>query len=248
MLSTSFKAESEIFQVPPSIFPTTPVFENYEFAWTQVQLPIYFLNSVIYVLGTLIVVLFCASLASYSLSRFKFRGKPSFLLIILLTQLMPMTTLIVPLFVSFGNLGLFNNRLAIIAVYSAIQMPIAMWLLLAYFNSIPKEIDEAARIDGCTNFEVLMRIVLPLAKPGLMAVGLAISIWVWQELMLAMTFTNVDAMRPLMAGISASIGRAGIRWGQMTSVGVLAIVPIILLYIFLQRYLVEGLTGGAVKG
>ena len=248
MLGASLKTEAEIFRVPPTFFPDSAVFENYRFAWTQTQIPTYFLNSVGYVFGTLAVVLVCGSLAAYSLSRFKFRAKPIFLLIVLLTQLMPMTTLIVPLFVSFGRLGLLNSRAALIAVYSAIQMPIAIWLLLAYFNSIPKEIDEAARIDGCTSLQILLRIILPLSKPGIMAVSLSVSIWVWQELMLAMTFTSVDAMRPLMAGVSASIARAGIRWGQMNATGMIACIPIILSYIFLQRYLVEGLTGGAVKG
>ena len=247
MLSTSFKPEAEIFQMPPTFFPTAPVLDNYEFAWNQSQIPIYFMNSVIYVIGTLAIVLACGSLAAYALSRFKFRLKAGFLLILLLTQVMPMTTLIVPLFVSFTNFGLLNNRLALIAVYAAIQMPLAIWLLLAYFNSVPKEIDEAARIDGCTRLQVLLRVILPLAKPGLMAVGLSVAIWVWQELMLAMTFTTTDAMRPLMAGVSASIGRAGVRWGQMNAVGMISIVPIIVAYIFLQRNLVAGLTGGAVK-
>lgn len=119
---------------------------------------------------------------------------------------------------------------------------------MLYFNSIPSEIDEAARIDGCSNLKILLRIVLPLAKPGLMAVSISVVISVWQELMLAITFVNVDRLRPLMAGVSASITRGGIKWGQMTATGVIACVPIILIYIFLQRCLVEWLTGGAVKG
>jgi len=247
MFSTSFKPEAEIFRIPPTFFPIEPVIENYEFAWNQSQIPVYLMNSVIYVIGTLIIVFICGSLAAYAMSRFKFRLKAGFLLLVLLTQVMPMTTLIVPLFVSFGNFGLLNNRIALIAVYAAIQLPLAIWLLLAYFNSVPKEIDEAAYIDGCSRLQVLSKIILPLAKPGLMAVGLSVSIWVWQELMLAMTFTTTDAMRPLMAGVSASIGRAGVRWGQMNAVGMISIVPIIMAYIFLQRNLIEGLTGGAVK-
>jgi len=247
MLTTSFKPEAEIFQVPPTLLPETIVVENYEFAWTQTQIPVYFKNSIIYVLGTLVVVLACGSLAAYGMSRFKFRGKPVFLLILLLTQVMPMTTLLVPLFVTFGNFNLLNNRLALVAVYAAIQLPLAIWLLLAYFNSVPKEIDEAAHIDGCTSLQVLYKIMLPLSKPGLMAVGLSVSIWVWQELMLAMTFTTVDSMRPIMAGISASIARAGVRWGQMNAAGMISVVPIIIAYIFLQRNLIAGLTGGAVK-
>jgi multiple sugar transport system permease protein len=119
---------------------------------------------------------------------------------------------------------------------------------LGYFNSIPRDIDEAARIDGCSNLAILFRIILPLAKPGLMAVSLTITIFVWQDLILAMTFTSIDTLRPVMAGVSASIQRAGIRWGQMTATGALACIPIMVIYIFLQRNLVEGLTGGAVKG
>jgi len=247
MLTTSFKPEAEIFQIPATLFPESLALENYEFAFSETQIPLYFLNSVIYVLGTLVVVLVCGSLAAYGMSRFKFRFKVGFLLVLLLTQVMPMTTLIVPLFISFGELGLLNNRLALVAVYAAIQLPLAIWLLLSYFNSVPREIDEAARIDGCTNLQVLIQIILPLAKPGLMAVGLSVAIWVWQELMLATTFTTMDSMRPLMAGISASIGRAGVRWGQMNAAGMISIVPIIIAYIFLQRNLVAGLTGGAVK-
>jgi len=245
---TSLKSESEIFRIPPTVVPDHLTWENHEFAWTQTQMPVYFLNSISYVAGTLLLVLCCASLASYSMSRFRFRGKAVYLLVILLTQLMPLTTLIVPLYVSFGSMGLMNNRFALITVYAAIQIPIATWLLLGYFNSIPTEIDEAARIDGCSNLKILLRIVLPLAKPGLMAVSISVVISIWQELMLAITFINVDRLRPLMAGVSASITRAGIKWGQMTATGVIACVPIILIYIFLQRYLVEGLTGGAVKG
>ena len=247
MLTTSFKPEAEIFQIPPTLLPETVVLENYEFALTQTQIPIYLVNSIIYVIGTLIIVLICGSLAAYGMSRFKFKGKPAFLLVLLLTQVMPMTTLLVPLFINFGNFGLINNRLALIAVYAAIQLPLAIWLLLAYFNSVPKEIYEAALIDGCSSLQVLRKIILPLAKPGLMAVGLSVSIWVWQELMLAMTFTTIDSMRPLMAGVSAAIARAGVRWGQMNAAGIISVIPIIVAYIFLQRNLIAGLTGGAVK-
>ena len=245
---TSLKKESEIFQIPPTVVPDVITTENYQYAWTQTQIPTYFLNSIFYAAATLLVVLVCSSLASYSMSRFKFRGKAAYLLIVLLTQLMPLTTLIVPLYVTFGTLNLMNSRMALVIVYSAIQIPIATWLLLGYFNSIPLEIDEAARIDGCTNLKILARIVLPLAKPGLMAVSLSVVISIWQELMLAITFINLDALRPLMAGVSGAITKSGIKWGQMTATGIIACVPIILIYVFLQRYLVEGLTGGAVKG
>jgi ABC-type glycerol-3-phosphate transport system permease component len=248
MLVTSLKAEGEIFEIPPSIIPRMLTFENFSFTFNETQIPLYFVNSVIYAICTLLLALLCASLAAYSLSRFKFKGKVAYMLIILFTQLMPLTTLIVPLYISLGNLGMLNSRASLIFVYGAVQIPIATWLLLGYFNSIPRAIDEAATIDGCNSFMVFQKMILPLAKPGLMAVGLSVIISVWQELMLATTFINADNTRPLMAGVSAAITKSGVRWGQMTATGVIACIPIIIIYIFLQRYLVEGLTGGSVKG
>ena len=248
MIVTSFKGESEIFRTPPTYIPEVFTTENYLYALTKTKIPVFFLNSVFYAVGTLVVVLVCASLAAYSISRFRFNGKKAYLVVVLLSQLMPLTTLIVPLYVSFGQMHLLNNRFALIAVYAAIQIPIALWLLIGYFGSIPREIDEAARIDGCTNLKTLFRIVIPLAKPGLMAVSLSVVISIWQELMLAMTFTSTDSMRPLMAGVSAAITKSGVKWGQINATGMIACVPVVIIFIFCQRYLIQGLTGGAVKG
>lgn len=248
MIVTSFKNESEIYKIPPTVVPEKFTLENYIYAITETNVLQYFLNSVIYVLGTLAVVFFCVCLAAYGMSRFKFRGKALYLITILLTQLMPITTLIVPLYINFAKLDLLNNRLAIIAVYAAIQIPAALWLLISYFNGIPREIDEAAVIDGCSRMQVLTKMILPLAKPGLMAVGLSVIISVWQELMLAMTFTNVDELRPLMAGVSAALTKNGVRWGQINATGMLALFPLLVVFCCLQKYLVKGLTGGAVKG
>lgn len=248
LMVTSLKVETEIYQIPPSMIPKNLTFENYMHALVETKLPMYFLNSIIYTVGTLTVALLCGGLAAYAMSRFRFRGKKGYLLVILLSQMMPLTTLIVPLYVCFGKMNLLNNRLAMIIVYSAIQIPIAIWLLIGYFNGIPKEIDEAAIIDGCSRWQVLTKMIIPLAKPGLMAVGLSIAISVWQELMLAMTFTNQDGLRPLMAGVSAAITKSGVQWGQITATGVLALLPMLIIFTFCQKYLIQGLTGGAVKG
>jgi ABC-type sugar transport system, permease component len=248
LVVTSFKQDPEIFQKPPTFIPAVFTLENFNYALTQTKVPIYFLNSMIYSISTLIIVLACASLAAYSISRFHFKGKGPYLLLVLLSQLMPLTTLVVPLYIVFGRMNLLNNRPAIIAVYCAIQIPIALWLLIGYFNSIPKEIDEAATIDGCSDFMILFKMILPLSKPGIMAVGLSVVISVWQELMLSMTFTNVDDLRPLMAGVSSAITKSGIEWGQMSATGIIASIPLVVAFIFCQKYLVKGLTGGAVKG
>ena len=247
MLATSLKTEDKVYEMPLELYPTQPTTENYVYAWTQTKIPMYFLNSLIYVIATVFVVLAIASLAAYSLSRFKHRGKKAFLWGVLVTQYMPLTTLIVPLYMVFSKFHLMNNRLAMIAVYSSIQIPIAIWLLISYFNGISRTLDEAAKIDGCNAFQAFYKIVLPLAKPGLMAVAISCAISVWQELLLATTFTTSDALRPLMVGVSASVGKAGVKWSQLTAVGCIACVPILVIYTFCQRYLVQGLTNGAVK-
>lgn len=247
MIATSFKPETAVYSMPLELYPKNPTLENYQYALTQTKIPLYFLNSVIYVIATVVVVVMISSLAAFSLSRFKHRGKRAFLWGVLVTQYMPLTTLIVPLYIMFSKFNLMNNRLAMIAIYAAIQIPIAIWLLIGYFNGISRSLDEAARIDGCTTLQAFFKVILPLAKPGLMAVSISCAISIWQELLLATTFTTSDKLRPLMVGVSASVGKAGVKWSQLTAVGVIACVPILIIYGFCQKYLVRGLTNGAVK-
>jgi multiple sugar transport system permease protein len=248
MAVTSLKQESDVITRPLQYVPKDPTVENYAYAFTQTKLPSYFLNSLIYVTGTVLLSVFIGSLAAYSASRYKHRGKRSFMFVVLFTQYMPLTMLLVPLYIVFSGMGLLNNRMAIILLYCAIQVPIAIWLLLGYFNGIPRSLDEAAAIDGCTTFQIYYRIMLPLARAGLIAVATSVAISVWQELILATTFTTSDSMRPVMVGISQTIGKSGVKWGQLAAIGVAACVPILVVYGVFQKFLVRGLTEGAVKG
>jgi ABC-type glycerol-3-phosphate transport system permease component len=248
MLVTSLKKESDVYDIPPQFIPESPTTENYVFTWTQTRIPVYLLNSLIYVVATVLVVLFLASLAAYGISRYRHRGKKGVLFTILLTQYMPVTTLVVPLFIVFSSLSLLNNKGAIILIYCALQVPIAIWLLIGYFNGIPRSLDEAATIDGCNSFQAFYKVVLPLARPGLIAVAISVAIAVWQELILATTFTNMDDYRPLMVGVSAAVTKAGIKWGQLAATGMISCLPILVIYGVCQKYLVRGLTSGAVKG
>ena len=248
LIATSFKSEADIYTLPLQLFPLRPTSANYQYALTQSKIPVYFLNSILYVAVTVALVLLISSLAAYSISRFKHRGKKGFLFGVLLSQYMPVTTLVVPLYMAFNALDAINNRLALIGVYCALQIPIAIWLLIGYFNGIPKTLDEAATIDGCTTLQSFFKVVLPLAKPGLMAVAISVAIAIWQELILATTFTNVDALRPMMVGVSSAVTKSGIKWGQLSATGVIACIPVVVIYAFCQRYLVKGLTSGAVKG
>ncbi|HBU11280.1 MAG TPA: carbohydrate ABC transporter permease [Clostridiales bacterium] len=248
LIVTSFKTEEDVYAMPLQFIPENPTLENYEYAFSQTEIPTYFFNSLIYVGATVVIVLFVASLAAYSISRYRHRGKKGFLFTVLLTQYMPVTTLIVPLYIAFSFMSLLNNRVAIILTYCALQVPIAIWLLIGYFNSIPRALDEAATLDGCTTFQAFFKIVLPLAKPGLIAVAISVAIAIWQELILATTFTSTDEFRPLMVGVSAAVTKSGIKWGQLAATGVISCVPILVIYGLCQKYLVKGMTSGAVKG
>lgn len=247
-LATSFKKDSELFKMPPTLFPKEPSFEHYITVFNTTKIPTYFINSAFYAISTVVIVLIFACLAAYSISRFKFKGRKTLLIIFLVMQFMPITTLIVPLFVFWGNLKLDDSRFSLISTYIAIAIPTAIWLLTGFMNGIPRELDEAATIDGSNPTGVLFKIIAPLMKPGIVATGLSIFIFVWQDLIIAMTLTKTDELRPLMAGVSTFITRNGIRWGPITAAGIVSLVPILLLYIICQKSMVRGLTAGAVKG
>jgi ABC-type glycerol-3-phosphate transport system permease component len=244
----SVKTDSELFSMPPSFVPKTFTIKNYETVWKTSSIPVFFFNTVLNGACTVSIVLILACLAAYSISRFQFKGRKTYLIFILLMQIMPFTTLIIPLYVFWGGLKLIDSRISLIATYSAIALPTAIWLLVSFMNSIPRQLDEAATIDGCTGLNVLFKIILPLLKPGLMATGFSILVWVWQEFMLSMTFINTESLKLLMAGLFTFVTAKGIRYGPLTAAGTMSVIPIVLVFLFAQKAFVNGLTAGAVKG
>ncbi|QHW31389.1 carbohydrate ABC transporter permease [Paenibacillus rhizovicinus] len=248
LLVTSLKPSDEIFADPPTLFPKTFSLEHYRNVFRTSEIPTYFYNSVLITAVTVIAVLAIASLAAYSMTRYKFKGKLAYFVVILFAQVMPITTLIVPLYVMWGKLDMLNTFTSLIMTYCAVLLPMAIWLLTGYFKGIPKDIDEAATIDGCSSFGILIRMVLPLARSGLVAVGLTVCITVWQEIMVSMTFVNTDSMRTLPAGINSFITKSGIQWGPLNASGIVTTLPVLLIFIIFQRALVKGLTAGATKG
>ncbi|WP_139997136.1 carbohydrate ABC transporter permease [Paenibacillus paridis] len=248
LLVTSVKPSAEIFAVPPTLFPNQISWDHYRSVFRYSEIPVYFMNSVLITAITVFIVLAVASLAAYSMTRYKFKGKLTYFTVILFAQVMPLTTLIVPLYILWGKLELLNSYTSIILTYCAILLPMAIWLLTGYFKGIPKDIDEAATIDGCSSFGILVRMILPLAQSGLVAVGLTVCITVWQEIMIAMTFVSSDAMRTLPAGINTFITKSGIQWGPLTASGIVTTLPVLIIFIIFQKALVKGLTAGATKG
>lgn len=245
---TSLKAPEDIFSFTLQLIPQTVTWENYARALNETSMLQYLLNSVIVTTATTLLVLSVASLSAYAVSRFTFVGRRTYHFVILSTQVMPGITFLVPIYLLWLHVGLFDTRLSLIITYSGLYTPVATWLLTNYFRGVPKQIDESALIDGASRTRILVQMIIPLSKPGLLAVALSTFTNYWQELMIAITLTYSDSMRTIPAGISSFLTESGIRWGPLTASGVVASLPILLVYILLQKNLVRGLTAGAIKG
>ncbi|GIP31728.1 carbohydrate ABC transporter permease [Paenibacillus sp. J2TS4] len=248
MISTSFKSSAEIFAEVPKWFPNEPTLENYRTLFQETGFMQYFKNSVIVAISTTIVTLFIAIFFSYGLSRFKFRGRMLFLNSLLVSQMFPLVLLIIPIFAIFIKLDLIDSYLSLIIAYCTFAIPFATLMMKSYFDGIPKDMEEAAFIDGCTPVSAIFRVVIPLAAPGIAAVGLFSFILSWQEFIFALTLTSSDTMRTLPVGISLMVGNREVLWGQLMAASAMVTTPVVIVFIYFQKYLISGMTMGGVKG
>ena len=230
------------------LWPSATTLQNFDRVLTQSQFPTYFLNSVIVSLSTAVLVTFVASAAGYAFSRFRFRGKAAVLFIMLLTQMFPLVMLIAPIYRLLQPLGLTDTLGGLIVVYTAFNVPFATFLMQSFFEGIPKDLEESAMIDGCTRLSALRRVILPLTLPGMAATLGFVFIAAWSELLFALMLINSDSQMTFPVGLLNFVSKFGVDWGQMMAAGVLALIPACIFFGFIQRYLVKGLTAGAVKG
>lgn len=247
IILTSLKDPQMMFRIPATIFPENIYIGNYFSVMRMSKFLRYFLNSVIITFFASMLNLTIATLAAFSCSRFKFKGKNIFLACVILTQIMPAATMLIPIYKMWVDLSMINTYSALIITQSVILIPLALWMLVGFFQSIPKEIDEAAIIDGCSPLMVLYYILLRLARPAILASAIYVSMNVWQEFMISMTLTTSDSMRPLMVGLYSFIGERTTNWGPLMAAAVLTTIPIICFVGFTQNQFTHGL-GGAVKG
>jgi len=211
-------------------------------------MPRNYLNRMILAGSTIAIVLVIGAHAGYAAARFSFRGKNALLFLLLATVMVPGIVTLIPVYLIAVRLGLHDTFIALILVFSAWQTPTVVWLLRAFFENIPRELDEVALIDGCSRLGAFYRIVLPLAQPGLAAAAILVFVWVWNEFIIALNLTASHARRPLTVGLYFFVGETGIQWGSMAAAAVLALVPAVVLFAALQRRFIEGLTAGATKG
>jgi multiple sugar transport system permease protein len=249
MVITSFKGRLELTTYPPTLFPKNFILDNYRDAFSDSDIPRYMLNSVIVVgVSTLISLLF-GTLAGYSLARFPFTPtfKRQISFWILSTRMIPPIVTIIPIFLIYRNLQLLNTYAGMIIVYVGFTLPFTTWMMRAFVREVPVDLEEAAMVDGDTRLTALLRIVLPLTAPGLVATAIFSLILVWNEFLFALILTTTSATITLPVGISGFVSQFEVLWGQMSAVGTVAIIPILIFTLAVQRYLVRGLTLGAVK-
>jgi ABC-type glycerol-3-phosphate transport system permease component len=247
MLSVSLKPIDEPFAIPARLWPQNPTLDNYKTAF-QPEFRRYFLNSAIVSVSTIIISISVGLLAAYSFSRFNIPGFAVLLVGILLAQMFPVATIIIPIFKIVRDLELLNTYIALIIAYLTITLPVSIWMLIGFISHIPRDLEDAALIDGATRLQAFLQVVVPLARPGIMATAVWIIVVTWQEFMFALAFTQTRDMRTVSVGMSDFIGQYGIRYGELMASSVMVSIPLIVVFFFLQRHFVAGITAGATKG
>ncbi|WP_029136523.1 carbohydrate ABC transporter permease [Nakamurella lactea] len=246
MFVSSFKSPAELNGVDQRLLPSHLYFGNYT-ALLDTNFFRYFLNSAMVAVGTTLIALFLAILAGYGLARFTFVGNRGMLLIVVAAQMFPAVMLVIPLYTTVKSLNLLNSLVGLTVVYVSFALPFCIWLLRNYFLAVPVEIEEAAMIDGCSRFRALWKVVLPPAMPGVMAAAVFVVIQVWEEFLYANTFIDTDKKWTLSVGLNSLIGEYTTDWGRLLAAGVVVMIPVLIVFAYLQRY-VTAIAGGGVKG
>jgi multiple sugar transport system permease protein len=249
MLVGSFRPTYEQMQRQgTSLWIEHPTTENYSRLFAEYDFARYFLNSTIVATVTAIFATSVSAFAGYSLARFRFPGRGLVGFLILTTQMLPTVAIIIPLFLWFKQFGLIDTYWALLIAYNAFAIPFSTWMLRGFFSSIPPELEEAAQVDGASQLHAFLKIVLPLSAPGLLATAIFSFILAWQEFLFAVTFTSRAELRTLTVGIASMRGKDVIDWGLLNAGVVVTTIPLAILFVLVQRYLVQGLTAGAIKG
>lgn len=250
MLVTSLKYEGDIFKTHPSLFPEKIFVDSYVAQLGNGQYNMFrsFFNSAVISVSVLVISTILSIPAAYGLARFRFYGKKLFILLFLVTQMLPAVFVLTPLFIIFNKIGFLHTYMSPIIADCTIGIPFSVLILRTYFLSIPKELDDSAKIDGCNHFTAFLRIMVPIAYPGVVVAAVFSFLFAWGDLVYGMTFINKQEMRPITAGIFNFMGQYGIAWNYLMAFGVVTIIPVVLIFIFMQKYIISGLTNGAVKG
>ncbi|MGD9496980.1 MAG: carbohydrate ABC transporter permease [Armatimonadota bacterium] len=250
MLSGALKSPAEIVQPQFRFLPEQPRPGNFVEVFQAMPLARFFLNSTIIAVGAMLVVLGCAVPAAYALGRLRFPGRRAILFVILTTQMFSPIVLIIALFSQFTGYGLLQGArcyLALILANAAWALAFGTWLLTGYFSTVPREVEEAALIDGCSRWQALTRVLLPICRPGVVTTMIFAFIAAWNEFVFALTFVPSDEFRPLTVAIPSFIGQYGAQWHLLMAAALLATIPVVVMFLLVEKHLVRGLSAGAIK-
>lgn len=248
MVTTSFKSPEDVLVANPSLLPTSFSLENYFLAFEREYFVGALINSALVVSVTVTLSLFLAMLASFAIARIRFAGKGVFIAIFLMVQMIPLTALIIPLFLQLSALGLVNTIPGLIITYVAFVLPFVVWTLRGFLIGIPQELEEAALVDGCSRPKAFRYVIFPLLAPGLVATGVYAFIQAWNEFLLAYIIMASQENQTLPVWLAGFTSRTGTDWGPLMAASVIAAVPAVILFMIFQNKLAVGVTAGAIKG
>lgn len=248
LLKIALTPDALIFSEGTRLLPSAITWSNFSAVLFATDFLAYFGNSLIVSLGTAFFTTLIAAGAGYAFSRFVFAGKRIIIAVMLITQMFPLLMIIAPIYKIVADLGLLNSLTSLIVVYTAFNIPFATFLMQSFFDGIPKDLEDAAMMDGCSRFQALRKVVFPLTLPGLGATLGFVFTAAWSELLFALMLISRNDAMTFPVGLLTFVSKFSVDWGQMMAAGVLALIPSCLFFIFIQRYLVQGLTSGAVKG
>jgi multiple sugar transport system permease protein len=246
-LVTSFKPEAEAVAYPPRLIPANVTLANYVYVLTRTSVPLYVWNTFVVSGVTVALVTAASALAGYAFARFKFHGRNLLLLSLLICVMVSGATKVIPLYLMLLQVGLLNSYWSLILTYSAELIPLGVWLMKSYIDTIPIELDEAALIDGSGKLHVFFTMILPLSVPGILAVGLMTFVRASQEFIYASTFISEPTLKTAPVGLYVFFTDIGVQWGNLTAASLLVVAPMIAIFVLLQRWFTSGLTVGAVK-
>ncbi|MDP9752064.1 carbohydrate ABC transporter permease [Thermoanaerobacter pentosaceus] len=244
---TSIKSEKELYSSVITYWPRNITFISYQKLFANFNFIKPIINSFMVALSTTIISILVSTLAAYAFSRYNFRGKKMFMMLFLTNNMFPTVLLLIPLYSIMRNIGILYTPMALILSYITFTMPFSIWLLTGYINDLPISLEEAAMVDGANKTQAFVKVILPLLRPGIIATGVYVFMTSWNEYTFAVMFTN-EVSRTIPVALKTLVGELGVQWGLLTAGGIITIIPVCVMFFFVQKRLVEGLTAGAVKG
>jgi len=246
--STALKPIKEVYASPPHWIPREFYWRNFSEVWKKSPLAQYFINSFVVASGATVLNMILCIPAAYAVARLRFTGRRFLLFSFLVVQMFSPVIVVISLFKIFAGLGLVDTLSSLVIVNTVFTLAFSIWMLNGYFSTIPMEIEEAALIDGCTRLKTIIHVTLPIAMPGVVTTLIYTFIAAWNEFMFALTLINTVAKRPLTLGLYEFVGRWEVQWQYLTAASLFAVAPVIILFILIEKQLVRGLAGGAIKG